>query len=105
MLNSRIDVFSIATVRECSRSSVVIRAAPDGSLTPDSSLICTHAVQPTTLERKASVTLCPSVLENTLKDVNPDEAGQSCMQVSFHIHLQDPVHSLPHVVDVSSDSD
>ena len=79
---------------------------PDGSLTPESSLIFRRQVQPTSPHADASMLHCPSVvnMETTLQRGDRDEAGQSsvAMQVSFLIHLQDPVELLPHVVNIDS---
>lgn len=107
VLDSRVDTFSITTVPERNRTSpIMMRARPDGSPTPESSLIFRHQTQPTSPQPDASLLHCPSVAhrENTLHRGDQDETGKSsaAMQVSFLIHLQDPVELLPNVVNIDS---
>ena len=107
MLDSRVDTFSIATVPERNRSSATMRAMPEGSPTPESSLTFRRQVQPTPPQPDDSLLHCPSVVnrDSTLEREDQDDTGKSsvAMQVSFLIHLQDPVELLPHVVDIDSD--
>lgn len=99
VLDPRVDTFSIATVPEHNRSSATTtRAMPEGSPTPDSSLIFRRQLQPTSSQPDDSMPLGPSVVNRD----NILQHGDQAVQVSFLIHLQDPVELLPHVVDVDS---
>lgn len=108
MHESRVDTFSITTGPERNRSSgTMARPLPDGSPTPESSLVFRRQVQPTSPQPDDSLPHCPSSenRDNTLQLGDQDGIGQSsvAMQVSFIIHLQDPVEALPHAVNTDSD--
>lgn len=108
VLDSRVETLCIATVPERNRSSATtMRAMPDGSPNPESSVIFRRQVQPTSPQPDDSLLQCPAVVDrdNTLQHEDQDDTGQSsvAMQVSFLIHLQDPVELLPHVVNMDSD--
>lgn len=106
----RADTFSIATVPDCSRSSVsVIRTMPDVSPTNSSQILhLGHPVQPSSPKEHALLMPSFSPLkkrENTmqLRDQEETEHASVEMQVAFLIHLKDPVELLPHVVNKDSD--
>lgn len=84
-----------------------MRAVPDGSPTPESSLVFRRQVQPTPPQPDASLLHYPSAAntDNILQHGDREDTGQSpvAMQVSFVIHLQDPVELLPHAVNIDSD--
>lgn len=108
MLDLRADTFSIATVPEGNRSSVsATRPMPDGSPTPDSSQNFRRQLLPTSPKPDVSLLHSPLVVnrDNILQGGNLDNNGQSsvAMQVSFLVHLKDPVELLPHVVNTDSD--
>lgn len=84
-----------------------MRAMPDGSTTPESSQIFRRQIQPNSPQPANSLPQGPSVAnqDDTLLHGDQDDNGQSsvAMQLSFLIHLQDPVEVLPNVVNIDSD--
>lgn len=106
MLDSRVETLSIATVPECHRSSATTpRATPDGS----ANQVCSPVFmqQSCSLQADDYLLSCPAMVhrDNNLQCEDQNDTGQSsvAMQVSFLIHLQDPVELLPHAVDIDSD--
>lgn len=100
------DTLSIATVPERNRSSATLRAVPDGSPSPESVLVFRPPIQPASLQSEQSLLLYPPELNREHILLCGDQADiglSSAMQVSFVIHLQDPVESLPNVVNTDSD--
>lgn len=107
VLDSRVETLSIATVPERNRSSAaMLRVMPDGSPNPESSMIFQRQIQPTSPQPDDCLLHSPAVVEQdkALQHKDQDDTGQSsmAMQVSFLIHLQDPVELLPHVVNIDS---
>ncbi|XP_068161698.1 glucagon receptor-like isoform X3 [Antennarius striatus] len=106
-LESRVETFSIATVPGRNRSAgTVTRDMAGRSPNPDISQIFTHQVQQNYPQCDDSLLNFPSVVNrvNTLQHGSQSDIEQSAaMQVSFVIHLQDPVELLPNVVNVDSD--
>lgn len=103
------ETLSIATVPERNRSSATpTRALSVTSPNPDSSQMFRHVqILPSAPRPDVSLLHCPALVDqdNTLQHENPNDNGQSsaAMQVSFVIHLQDPVELLPNVVNIVSD--
>lgn len=103
------DNFSIATVPQRNGSFVsASQPVPDCSLSPGSARILRRQQPPTSPQPHASLQHFPSELEkdNIQSHVDQDAIGldkSQGMQVSFLIHLKDPVELLPHVVNTDSD--
>lgn len=109
MLESQGDTLSIATVPERNRSSATPTGALSvGSPNPDNSKIFRHVqILPSAPRPNVSLPHRPALVDqdNTLQHENPNDNGRSsaAMQVSFIIHLKDPVELLPNVVNTVSD--